>query len=243
MADELPPEARLLDAFDDCLTRLQTGESISACLARHPALADELRPMLEATHAALAASRLPRHAQMRSRARFLAAVADRRKPVAAWRRALSPVMALAATFVIVWLAVAVVSNTALNVITPTPSPTVTPSPTASPSLTVTASPTSTRQATPTPSTTPTATTPAPSATSAPTLKVRPSQTSVFIQPVVTATPEPGNDNSNDNGNDNSNDNSGSDNGNDNDDNDNDDDDDNSGGGGSGGGGGGGGGDD
>lgn len=41
-------DERLIDAFDDCINRLATGESVEACLLRHPDLQAELRPMLEA---------------------------------------------------------------------------------------------------------------------------------------------------------------------------------------------------
>ncbi len=61
----------LYDTFDDCLTRISAGESLEDCLQRYPALAGELRPMLEAARLAQSASRVPHHVQMRSRARFL----------------------------------------------------------------------------------------------------------------------------------------------------------------------------
>src|SRR5574341_195207 len=75
---------RLLDAFDDCLTQMGQGESVADCLSRYPDLTLELRPMLEAAQAAVAASRVPHHVQMRSRARFLTAAAQKR-PVGAGR--------------------------------------------------------------------------------------------------------------------------------------------------------------
>jgi hypothetical protein len=37
----------LLNAFDDCVTRIADGETVEACLTRYPNLRDELQPMLE----------------------------------------------------------------------------------------------------------------------------------------------------------------------------------------------------
>jgi hypothetical protein len=98
-------EGRLYEAFDDCLARLSAGEPVDACLQRYPDLADELRPMLEAAQWAQAASRVPHHVQMRSRARFLAAAARRRSPrsnvlVGLLRRSLSTALALFVGFVL-----------------------------------------------------------------------------------------------------------------------------------------------
>ena len=98
-------EGRLYEAFDDCLARLSAGEPVEACLQPHPDLADELRPMLEAAQLAQTASRVPHHAQMRSRARFLAAAAQRRSPrsnafVGLLRRSLSTALALFVGFVL-----------------------------------------------------------------------------------------------------------------------------------------------
>ncbi|MEK7325751.1 MAG: DUF5667 domain-containing protein, partial [Chloroflexota bacterium] len=73
-------DLQLLDAFDDCLTRLRAGESLDACLQSYPDFAGELRPMIEAAQGAMAASRVPRPAQMRSRARFLTAAGQLRSP-------------------------------------------------------------------------------------------------------------------------------------------------------------------
>lgn len=44
------------DALNDCIDRLQRGEGVEQCLARHSALARELRPLLETATAVLAAS-------------------------------------------------------------------------------------------------------------------------------------------------------------------------------------------
>jgi len=73
----------LLNALDDCLSAIIAGESVDASLARYPALAADLRPLLEA---ALAAQQLsaevtvPRLTQNASRAQFLARAAELRSP-------------------------------------------------------------------------------------------------------------------------------------------------------------------
>lgn len=96
----------LLNAFDDCLNALAAGETVAACLARYPALANDLRPMLEAAH--LAATARPRaeaalrSAQNVNRAAFLSRAAALRaqRPHSFWaafaapRRAWAPALAL-----------------------------------------------------------------------------------------------------------------------------------------------------
>jgi hypothetical protein len=76
----------LLSAFDEGLNRLAAGEPVSAILARHPRLAGDLRPMLEAAQAAHrlgADAWVPAAAQNRSRAQFLThAAALRGRPPA-----------------------------------------------------------------------------------------------------------------------------------------------------------------
>jgi hypothetical protein len=66
--------SRLVAALDDCLQAMEAGASLEAALARHPALADELRPMLLAAQAARPGDliRVPRQSEDASRARFLA---------------------------------------------------------------------------------------------------------------------------------------------------------------------------
>lgn len=98
-------ESRLYDAFDDCLARLSAGGPLASCLEQHPDLAAELRPALEAAQAVMAASRVPHGAEMGSRARFLAAAAERRslRPnalAAILRRSLGAAIALIAAFVL-----------------------------------------------------------------------------------------------------------------------------------------------
>jgi hypothetical protein len=73
-----PQTYELYDAFEDCLARMLAGEPAEGCLARYPDLAGELRPMLVAASAARAAGQVPRGAEARSRARFLAAASGRR---------------------------------------------------------------------------------------------------------------------------------------------------------------------
>lgn len=176
---------RLLDAFDDCLTRLKAGETVADCLRAYPDLAADLRPMLDVAQTAMTVSRVPRPAQMRSRAQFLTAAAQKKPQpaVAGWWRGLSTVMALAATAVMVWLGFSVVTNTVLSVTTPTSTLTVTASPTQTQADTATAEPTATTQTTtptPTYSATPSPTRPLPTA----------SHTASPTQPTSTATPEP-----------------------------------------------------
>jgi hypothetical protein len=97
-------ETRLYDAFDDCLGRALAGEPVQSCLRAYPDLAADLQPMLDDALAAYHASRVPHHAQMRSRARFLGAAAglrSRPRP-APWLgllgKAFSTLVAVAAGF-------------------------------------------------------------------------------------------------------------------------------------------------
>ena len=65
---------RLVDAFEDCLGRLQAGASLEQVLSLYPQWERELRPMLLAAQAARQAGagvRVPRAAIARSRAGFL----------------------------------------------------------------------------------------------------------------------------------------------------------------------------
>jgi hypothetical protein len=71
----------LMTAFDECLNALAAGEDLEASLKRYPALANDLRPMLETARAAqlLGVSfPAPRPAQLASRARFLARAGELR---------------------------------------------------------------------------------------------------------------------------------------------------------------------
>jgi hypothetical protein len=71
-------EARLYEAFDDCLMRLLAGEALDDCLELYPELADELRPMLEVAQRVQQLSRVPKVAELHSRKRLLTAAAQLR---------------------------------------------------------------------------------------------------------------------------------------------------------------------
>jgi Domain of unknown function (DUF5667)/Domain of unknown function (DUF5666) len=93
MADD-----QILEAFEDCLARLQSGASLEQVLALYPDWRQELRPMLLAAQAARQAGanvRVPRAGMARSRAKFLQKAnhmaAGRSRPAAhlpVWRLAL-----------------------------------------------------------------------------------------------------------------------------------------------------------
>ena len=61
----------LFDALETCLQALAQGADVESCLVRYPALADELRPILDAAvqaHAAVAVE-VPPDAMRRGKAR------------------------------------------------------------------------------------------------------------------------------------------------------------------------------
>lgn len=64
----------LMLALDDCLRAMEAGYALEAALARHPQLADELRPLLMAAQTArpLTPIRVPRQSEDASRVRYLA---------------------------------------------------------------------------------------------------------------------------------------------------------------------------
>ncbi len=71
----------LMLALDDCLSAIASGATVEAAVSRYPALADELRPMLETARmvgASDAPAAVPRTEQMSSRAKFLARAAELR---------------------------------------------------------------------------------------------------------------------------------------------------------------------
>jgi hypothetical protein len=70
----------LFDALETCLQALDQGEAVEACLARYPALADELRPILIAALQAreAAAPEVPAGVAQRGKARLLQAAAEMR---------------------------------------------------------------------------------------------------------------------------------------------------------------------
>jgi len=79
---------RLYDAFEVCLNALETGVDIESVLKLYPQLADELRPVLEASvqARALALPAVPEAAIQRGRARVLQHANELRKSVARPRR-------------------------------------------------------------------------------------------------------------------------------------------------------------
>ena len=71
----------LFEALEQCLTALEQNQDLATCLARYPALADELRPLLEAAIAAqgLAIPVAPGEAMRRGRSRLLNQAAELRE--------------------------------------------------------------------------------------------------------------------------------------------------------------------
>lgn len=144
----------LIEAFNDCLDRLNAGESLADCLDRYPAWADQLRPLLESGQSVRRAQvgvAEVQAARLRAQLRFereLARPAARR----IWQRPLT----LAASLVLVLLIVAsggyAVSQLIIEPVTPTPTlVTLTPSLTTTLTATPTPTGTVTRTASPTPS--------------------------------------------------------------------------------------------
>jgi len=72
---------KLYEALEDCLQALETGADIESVLERYPQLADELRPILEASIQAdsMAAPSVPEDAMRRGRARVLQHAAEMRE--------------------------------------------------------------------------------------------------------------------------------------------------------------------
>jgi hypothetical protein len=94
----------LLDALENCLQRLQQGESLETVLMPYPRLAEQLRPLLETASLARTAGQesLPLTALARQRARGLALAADlrrngNRRPFfhTVWRPALTVLVVIA----------------------------------------------------------------------------------------------------------------------------------------------------
>lgn len=72
-------EQALIQAFDDCIDRLNRGESLESCLHSYPDFADTLRPMLETGRGVRQLEASPfevQAAQAAGRARVLQAMAD-----------------------------------------------------------------------------------------------------------------------------------------------------------------------
>jgi hypothetical protein len=80
--------ATLYDALEICLQALEQGTDVEACLVRFPALADELRPILETAVQARSAAvtEIPPAAIRRGKARVLQAAAEMREQAGAPRR-------------------------------------------------------------------------------------------------------------------------------------------------------------
>ena len=79
---------KLFDALETCLQALEKGETLDAAVGRFPALAADLRPMLEASRHArtLAGSPVPDVVQRRARSRLLQRAAEMREAKRAPRR-------------------------------------------------------------------------------------------------------------------------------------------------------------
>lgn len=174
----------VFDAFNDCIDRLNTGQSLDDCLRAHPQHADRLLPLLEtAILVQRAQPAVPPGAKMRVRQQVMGSAPRRAMRV---RFARPGLVLTAASVLVVGFVVAMFlltsrgtgpllrteplptgTHTPTVTLTQSPTATATPSTMASPS----ASPTATRTgtATPTPSRTPTATSPpSPTATPSPT---------------------------------------------------------------------------
>ena len=83
---------KLYDALENCLQNLEQGQDLDTVLARYPKLANELRPMLEASLLARASSgrTIPSDIQRRGRARLLQHAAEMREAKRAPRRRMIP---------------------------------------------------------------------------------------------------------------------------------------------------------
>jgi hypothetical protein len=97
------------DMFDECLTRMQKGETVEEVLVRFPNVETELRPLLMAALTLMVTpseQTIPLAARERSRARLLAEAARKRalvlRPAASWRCfSLRSVIALVLLFSVV----------------------------------------------------------------------------------------------------------------------------------------------
>ena len=74
-------DEKLFEALDDCITAINSGSGLEECLAKYPALVDELKPLIETSTAArsLSTTHVPAAARNRSRTMLLAHAAQRRK--------------------------------------------------------------------------------------------------------------------------------------------------------------------
>ena len=92
MTNNMKNDQQIVGVFNECFeSMLIKNESIDACLARYPQHAAELKPLLETTNAARAASSISPDATFRARARyeFRSALYDKmsrkERPALAWR--------------------------------------------------------------------------------------------------------------------------------------------------------------
>lgn len=150
----------LLDAFEDCLTRLQTGVPLTDCLRAYPQYVDQLRPMLEtallAQNELTADLRETQLAQDRVRARLHAEL--NRTPLPIPRPSRAPLWAIAAVISVALIGVIAVIIASSNdngfgaeeiPATPVLTETTTPTLTLTLTLTETITPTVTFTITPT----------------------------------------------------------------------------------------------
>lgn len=103
----------LYTALEDCLQALEAGQDLETVLRRYPELANELRPLLEASLQARTVGEfsVPREAQRRGRARLLQRAAEMRESKRTPRRVIPVFPRIAITLGLV--AVLVLSSTGL----------------------------------------------------------------------------------------------------------------------------------
>ncbi|MBK8023696.1 MAG: hypothetical protein IPK19_20230 [Chloroflexi bacterium] len=184
----------IIDAFDDCIQRMASGESLERCLSRYPAFANDLRPLLETT-STLRRLRVPPNEVAQDQAIVWESLQRRMQTRAAGmsrgRRymvqlvaaiLLLSVMASAAFFALTRPDLP--EQVIIDPVATTATPTASPSPSASPTLSATPSPTLSSTATGTLTSTPTAT---PTATPSQTPSTTPTAT---WTPTATMTPTP-----------------------------------------------------
>jgi hypothetical protein len=173
----------LSEIFEECVQRLAAGESLERCLARYPAHADRLRPMLETV---IALRKLPvpqaevmqdqaivwNTLQRRMRAERPRHLARTHSMLRLYAALFTLILVMSATWFVLTRPdlpsdpIQIDPLTATRTPTPSPSPTVTPSLTVTPTASTTPTPSATRTLTVTPMT-PTGT-PSPTASATPT---------------------------------------------------------------------------
>lgn len=189
-------DLNLLNALDDCITRMRAGQSLEECLRHYPHFAVQLRPMLETgmlvRRARASASEV---ATAKDRVRFYLRQHTRRRPHPFPLARLAAVIALVFLFGFGGLVAggviplrpndtaptATLTSTSAHTATPSVTPTATPGVTNTPSATASATPSATPTPSATYSRTPTATntpTYTPSATLTQTLRPRPRATTL-----------------------------------------------------------------